>query len=577
MNILIIDGYVDEPSCLGVPPYLSPYPRYIYGLLKNFKYNIDYKTIDSLRKDFQFIFNNKNISEEKKVSRNSHSKKSNDDLSGRHYDYIIIIGGLSVPGKYLSTHPMTFKEITFIISNFSNSKFILVGSLTRGWTIEGGKKPLPLDYSKFNLITSGNYLKQIFDFFQGKETPSNNISYNKELFACLGSEIVRHHHNYPNIICEIETYSGCLRQVKCSFCVEQFENFQSYRFPENIISEMSSLNNFGIVHFRLGNQPDIFGYGSTPENYKPNPYIIEKLFCGIRTSIPNISTLHTDNANPAIISSFPEESKQVIKSLVKYCTGGNVLALGCESFDINVIRENNLNSTPQQSYNAVKIINELGSDISENGMPRLLPGVNLLFGLGGESEDTWKINYDFMLKLFNDGLLLRRINIRQTIKFEGAFINQIVSKQNNKSKYIFEQYKKLIRENIDNEMLKKIAPLGRILKNLFAEKKDKYITYCRQFGSYPILTGCADEIITEKFHDMIIVNHGFRSITGLTYPININSIKYDSLKTISGVSKKIANDIIYNRPFQDIPSFFSIIPEHIRPVFETFKNYLSAK
>jgi len=33
MRVLIIDGYVDEPACLGVPPYMSPDPRYIAGAL----------------------------------------------------------------------------------------------------------------------------------------------------------------------------------------------------------------------------------------------------------------------------------------------------------------------------------------------------------------------------------------------------------------------------------------------------------------------------------------------------------------------------------------------------------------
>jgi radical SAM superfamily enzyme with C-terminal helix-hairpin-helix motif len=29
----ILDGYVDEPACLGVPPYISPYIRTVAGAL----------------------------------------------------------------------------------------------------------------------------------------------------------------------------------------------------------------------------------------------------------------------------------------------------------------------------------------------------------------------------------------------------------------------------------------------------------------------------------------------------------------------------------------------------------------
>jgi len=32
-NYLILDFFVDEPACFGVPPFISPYPRYIYGAL----------------------------------------------------------------------------------------------------------------------------------------------------------------------------------------------------------------------------------------------------------------------------------------------------------------------------------------------------------------------------------------------------------------------------------------------------------------------------------------------------------------------------------------------------------------
>ena len=48
LKISILDGYVDEPTCLGVPPYISPYPRYIAGAVWQFdkSANISYLTID---------------------------------------------------------------------------------------------------------------------------------------------------------------------------------------------------------------------------------------------------------------------------------------------------------------------------------------------------------------------------------------------------------------------------------------------------------------------------------------------------------------------------------------------------
>src|SRR2546422_1356015 len=36
MKVVILDGYVDEPSNFGVPPYISPYPRYLAGALRDY-------------------------------------------------------------------------------------------------------------------------------------------------------------------------------------------------------------------------------------------------------------------------------------------------------------------------------------------------------------------------------------------------------------------------------------------------------------------------------------------------------------------------------------------------------------
>ena len=44
--ITLLDCYTDEPSGLGVPPYLGTYPRYIAGYLNE---DVYYLTIDDLR------------------------------------------------------------------------------------------------------------------------------------------------------------------------------------------------------------------------------------------------------------------------------------------------------------------------------------------------------------------------------------------------------------------------------------------------------------------------------------------------------------------------------------------------
>src|SRR5512137_439762 len=83
----ILDGYVDEPACLGVPPYISPYIRTVAGALLSHGYSVRYITIDQLRKQ---------------PLRTADLKKA---------DLLVMIAGVTVPGKYLGGTPATLTEI----------------------------------------------------------------------------------------------------------------------------------------------------------------------------------------------------------------------------------------------------------------------------------------------------------------------------------------------------------------------------------------------------------------------------------------------------------------------------------
>ncbi|MDL5503876.1 MAG: radical SAM protein, partial [Candidatus Methanoperedens sp.] len=110
MRALIIDGYVDEPACLGVPPYLAPYPRYIAGAMveRGIKpQDILYCTIDQLRSGKEMV----------------------------RADIIVIIAGMTVPGKYLIAAPIARKEISEL-SHLDGIK-VLGGPIRLGFGEEG--------------------------------------------------------------------------------------------------------------------------------------------------------------------------------------------------------------------------------------------------------------------------------------------------------------------------------------------------------------------------------------------------------------------------------------------------------
>jgi radical SAM superfamily enzyme with C-terminal helix-hairpin-helix motif len=118
MKALVIDGYVDEPACLGVPPYLSPYPRYIAGALRErglSEKDIHYLTIDTLREN----------------------PPGTAELVGKA-DLVIVIAGMTVPGKYLRASPITLGEIETIFRTAQGVK-VIGGPIRLGFSSEGGK------------------------------------------------------------------------------------------------------------------------------------------------------------------------------------------------------------------------------------------------------------------------------------------------------------------------------------------------------------------------------------------------------------------------------------------------------
>ena len=87
---------------------------------------------------------------------------------------------------------------------------------------------------------------------------------------------------------------------------------------------------------------------------RPNPEALEQLFHGIRIAAPDLKTLHIDNANPGVIARYPNESRQIAKSIIHYHTSGDVAALGVESVDPIVMKKNNLKASADEVFECHK-------------------------------------------------------------------------------------------------------------------------------------------------------------------------------------------------------------------------------
>jgi len=515
LKITVIDGYLDEPSCLGVPPYVSPHIRYLWGALLESginEDNLNYLSIDAFR-----------------------TNKENELKKMEAQDIVIVIAGTTVPGHYLGGQPATAAEIKEIGEKVFYPTKVLGGPIT---LIEKMKRKFKDDY---DILAAEIAAVDIFERLNQLEISAAEIENQINQFALSGTQLLKRHPNYPKIIAELESFRGCPRQSHCAFCSERLKKVSYSRSPEAIAAEVEALAKAGIHHYRLGSQTDLLLYGAQLENgsFILNPDQIRELYLGIRRADPELKVLHMDNMNPAEIARHPEKAAEIIEIISKYNTAGDTAAFGLESADPEVLKKNNIDSSSEENYFAIKLMNEIGGR-RENGIPKLLPGLNFLHGLIGESRKTLEYNYQFLKKLLADDLMLRRINIRQVVRL-GTYPEVKYSQGD------FKKYKEKVNQEINHQMLKKVFPKGVILNDLYSEKKKGSLNYCRQLGTYPILTAVIDQP-DDFFEKAKVIDHGYRSITALKWPKKLSDYSKKELEAVPGIGSKRASRIILEKP-----------------------------
>ncbi len=520
-----------------MPPYISTYPRYIAGAIwsKDAHAEILYTTIDQVRESFD---------------------RAIDTWST--VDIAILIAGMIVPGKYIGGTPISVREARTL---FSDSRLedvpkMLVGPWARyGYGQQGGKVALsslsltpPFDY-----IAPGDPEMVIASISEEHWNPEKGDldacaknPHDIEEYAKRGARIVSQHpeFNRKHLIAEIETYRGCARYLTggCSFCVEPLYGMPRQRNPDDIVKEIEALYESGVRAFRIGKQADLFVFGSTEmgeeEFPAPNPELIESLFSKIRNVAPDLEVLHIDNVNPGTIAHHPEESTSVARSIIKHHTTGDVAAFGIESVDPEVVRRNNLKVNMEEALTAVRILNEVGSGREDSGLPHLLPGINLLYGLPGESKKTIEHNMEFLQTLVDEGLMVRRINIRQVIGFENTRV--IDDDRSRLKRNQFFKHKEVVRSSIDTIMIQRIAPPGTIIRSVYLEGNEGKGLLLRPLGTYPLLCRMASGTHPDSISDVVVVDHGPRSLTVLPYPIHPSKISLAQWRSIPGIGNKRA-------------------------------------
>ncbi|MEF8975255.1 MAG: radical SAM protein [Halapricum sp.] len=545
IDVTIVDGYVDEPAHFGVPPYISTYPRYAAGALVDAgvpRERITYHTIDALREE---------------------TRRWRDVADA---DLTVYVGGMTVPGNYVGGTPAEPDEVRKIAWTAEGTS-IMGGPVRFGVGEENvGASETERDDLDFDFVAGADIEAAVFDLvengLEGFEPRYRGVP-EETRWARKGAFIVEQHPNHPDyLLAELETSRGC--PYRCSFCTEPLYGDPDFRPPESVVDEVDALSDFGVRHFRLGRQADILAYGGDGE--RPNPDALRELYSGIRAVAPDLKTLHLDNMNPITVVKWPEKAREGIRIIAEHNTPGDTAAFGLESADPAVQSDNNLNVTADECFEAVKIVNgvagwrpdgdrdsapNFGEDAAPR-LPKLLPGINLVHGLKGETAETFEHNKRFLQRVYDAGLMIRRVNIRQVMAFEGTEMAETGAEIAKDHKQLFTEYKREVREEIDNPMLQRVAPPGTVLPDVHLEYHQDGKTFGRQLGTYPLLVAIPGERELGRVLDVAVTDHGYRSVTGVPHPLDLNSASMDELQTLPGLGRQRAGNIVVNRPYDSV-------------------------
>jgi radical SAM superfamily enzyme with C-terminal helix-hairpin-helix motif len=485
MTRAILDCYTDEPAGLGVPPFVGVWPRYVAGLYEE---EPTYLTIDDIRL-VRYVESVPRVVIDPPAGR-THIEVLNHTRSYEEIrrvlenaDELVLIIGVQTPGKYLSARPGTPREARKLLQPFPVRKVLTGPVLTGGTQFRGGSRPQVPQAEDFEELRPFTF--ETYDELQPH--------------ALKGAHLISQMPRMEKRIVEIETGRGCPRQTGCSFCTEPLKHTVQWRRADLIIEEVRTLMALGTKAFRLGKQSCIYSYeGGDPQK-------LEVMLSGLAALQPTV--LHIDNANPQMIDERRTEL------FVKYLTPGSTAAMGIESFDPGVTQANNLNCPYDLAFEAIRTVNRIGGFRGENGCHALLPGINILLGLAGETEQTLEKNFAALKRILDEGLLIRRINIRRVVPFPGTALYKVAGqKYLRQNRQYYTAWIEKVRQEIDIPMLQRLFPIGTVLKDLCSEVHNGNSTFMRQIGSYPIVVAVNERLPLNEFFDVRVAGYMRRSL-----------------------------------------------------------------
>lgn len=496
--MVILDCYTVEPSGLGVPPYLSTYVRDAFAALSTARPTaaVRYLTIDDVR----WCLNGaRPFTEPPLTDSLTYSATANRDETIkilRDASIVVVVAGDAVPSVHLHAQNGSVDEIARALACVRGQR-VLLGPLATYATAEPATYAGLFDAAHTHTITSADVL-----LGSRKAAPYGRLRADRGAYASLIDQLGW------RPVAEIELYRGCTRRRFCSFCNEPVKaSVVDFRAIEDVVDEIGRLYAAGVRNFRLGQQTCFFSYLHRDAGQ------IERLLASIRERCQELEVLHIDNADPLAVAS--PAGLKIAKLVAAYCTEGNCAPMGIESFDPVVIERNTLTCTQSVSMRAVEHVNEAGAERGPSGLPKLLPGLNLVYGLPGETHGTHLANLTGLARIFDAGLLCHRTNVRQARAYPGTPLAAMKTEEPPPSAEHFPTWKADIDHTWDEPMKRRVYPRGARLAGLHSFFVTTRGTWYRRLGSYPIQVverGTAVSLYTPA--DLTVTEHASRFIYG---------------------------------------------------------------
>lgn len=471
----ILDCYTVEPSGLGVPPYLSTYARAAYSALRRADPTaaVRYVTIDDVRWCWNGgrPFTDPPLSDPLTYSTTTNRDQALQLLADA--SVVVVIAGDAVPSVHLHARNGSLEEIVRALAPVRGQRVLLGPLASQLHTADPGSgsgAAGAFTAVHTHTVTSGDLL-----LGSRAAAPYARLAADRDsdgyggLLEQLGWEA----------IAEVELYRGCTRRRYCSFCNEPVKAAQvDFRAVDDILAEVSGLYAAGVRNFRLGQQTCFFSYQHRDVGS------IQRLLASIRERCPELEVLHIDNADPLAVAS--KTGAKIARLVATYCTEGNCAPMGVESFDPVVVERNRLTCTPEVLMRAIAHVNEVGAQSGPLGLPRLLPGLNLIYGLPGETHRTHQDNLHWLVRILEAGYACHRTNVRQARTYPATPLAAMPRPTPPPSAELFATWKDEVAQVYDLPMKQRVYPTGQRISGQHAFFVTERGSWHRRLGSYSL-------------------------------------------------------------------------------------------